>query len=292
MRRFLSVAVMCLAVACGGGDGGTTGPGPGGGVASVTLSPAQAQIDTLFALGLTVQLTATAKDASGSAVSGATITYATSPTGIISVTQAGVAMAVGNGSATVTASAGGFSDSRIIRVRQKLVTLDVNPATAAVPPGRVLSISAAPRDSRGNAIAGLNPVTFVSSAPTVVSVNGLGTATAANLGTATITATVTSPDGTRNGVSTITVTNQFTLAATVNLLDASFSPDITDILVGGRVTFTNASGVTHNVTFQTAPENSIPEFVSGSVQRLFPTAGSFGFLCTLHGGMTGTIVVH
>jgi plastocyanin len=29
-----------------------------------------------------------------------------------------------------------------------------------------------------------------------------------------------------------------------------------------------------------------------SISRTFNTAGSFGYTCTLHGGMNGTVVVH
>jgi plastocyanin len=35
----------------------------------------------------------------------------------------------------------------------------------------------------------------------------------------------------------------------------------------------------------------IPEFTSGEHSRLFNAAGSFGFHCTIHAGMNGTLTV-
>ncbi len=48
----------------------------------------------------------------------------------------------------------------------------------------------------------------------------------------------------------------------------------------------------HNVNFSTAgaPAN-IDNTSSGAVTRLFPNAGTFQYQCTLHSGMTGTVVV-
>jgi plastocyanin len=55
----------------------------------------------------------------------------------------------------------------------------------------------------------------------------------------------------------------------------------------------NISGATHNVTFNGAAPTggNIPDTRSGSVARTFPTAGTFGYQCTRHGGMTGQVVV-
>lgn len=74
---------------------------------------------------------------------------------------------------------------------------------------------------------------------------------------------------------------------------ASFAPTSVTIAVNGTVTWNNTSGITHNVTFNSAtgaPSN-IADHSSGQNQRTFGTAGTFGFQCTLHGGMTGSVVV-
>ncbi|HUR92547.1 MAG TPA: plastocyanin/azurin family copper-binding protein [Gemmatimonadaceae bacterium] len=82
-------------------------------------------------------------------------------------------------------------------------------------------------------------------------------------------------------------------ANTVILGASSFSPTSLTIQVGGTVTWNNTSATTHNVTFNTAagaPPN-IGDHSSGSSSRTFTTAGTFGYQCTLHGGMTASITV-
>ena len=58
----------------------------------------------LSALGETVQLTATVLDQNGQAMSGVSVTWASSDGGVASVGANGVVTAVQNGSATVTAT--------------------------------------------------------------------------------------------------------------------------------------------------------------------------------------------
>jgi plastocyanin len=72
----------------------------------------------------------------------------------------------------------------------------------------------------------------------------------------------------------------------------SFSPRSVDIAAGGRVTWTfNAE---HTVVFAasaTSPED-IPATSEGQVGRRFTAAGRFGYNCSIHPGMSGTVVVH
>lgn len=70
----------------------------------------------------------------------------------------------------------------------------------------------------------------------------------------------------------------------------TFSPTQVTISAGGSVTWSNSSGVPHNVTFASGP-SSIPDFSQGSQSRSFPSAGNFSFSCTNHAGMNGTVVV-
>lgn len=80
---------------------------------------------------------------------------------------------------------------------------------------------------------------------------------------------------------------------TINMTATTFSPSSVSIQSGGTVTWTNNSGVQHNVTFGTsgAPA-SIPTHASGSNSRTFASAGTFAFSCTLHPAtMTGSVIV-
>jgi hypothetical protein len=102
--------------ACGGGGDSPTGPTPPpppppATVASVTVSPATAALQ----VPATVQLSAAVRDQQGNLMSTA-VTWTTSSSAIASVSQAGLVTAVGAGSATITATAGGQSGSAAITV--------------------------------------------------------------------------------------------------------------------------------------------------------------------------------
>ena len=109
----LLVAFSTLSVlACGGDD--TTGPQTGNGtatVASVVVTPVNA---TLVSLGETVQLTASARDASGNTISGKTFTWSSSDQTIATVNSTGLVTAVANGAATITATTDGVSGTATI----------------------------------------------------------------------------------------------------------------------------------------------------------------------------------
>lgn len=73
----------------------------------------------------------------------------------------------------------------------------------------------------------------------------------------------------------------------------TFNPSTLTVAKGTTVTFT-FQATTHNVNFANvagAPTN-IPNTANSGVQRLFATAGTFGYDCSLHSGMTGTVIVN
>jgi plastocyanin len=73
----------------------------------------------------------------------------------------------------------------------------------------------------------------------------------------------------------------------------TFTPSTLTVARGTTVTFT-FQGTTHNVNFANvagAPAN-IAATANSGVQRVFSTAGTFGYDCSLHSGMSGTIVVN
>ncbi len=81
-------------------------------------------------------------------------------------------------------------------------------------------------------------------------------------------------------------------ATVVTAAGTSFSPSTVTITQGASVTWQFSS--THNVTFGTAKPTGgdVPNSNSGaSVTRTFPTAGTFNYDCTLHSGMSGSVIV-
>lgn len=72
-----------------------------------------------------------------------------------------------------------------------------------------------------------------------------------------------------------------------------FTPEQVTLRLGGTVTWTNETGLTHNVTFGAAdgaPQN-VANNASGSSQRTFAKAGTYTYTCTNHSGMSGSVVV-
>src|SRR2546427_7274512 len=81
-------------------------------VASVTVSPATASVT----VGATSQLTATAKDANGTALSGRVVTWATSNAAVATVSASGLVTGVAAGAATITATSEGQSGTSALTV--------------------------------------------------------------------------------------------------------------------------------------------------------------------------------
>lgn len=72
----------------------------------------------------------------------------------------------------------------------------------------------------------------------------------------------------------------------------AFAPTSVTVARGGSVTWSNATGFVHNVTFTgSAAASSIPDIASGSAERTFSTAGTWSYSCTNHAGMTGRVIV-
>lgn len=84
------------------------------------------------------------------------------------------------------------------------------------------------------------------------------------------------------------------LAVTVQATSgAVFQPATVGIRTGGTVTWAFGS-LGHNVTFDDvvgAPADIPGANVNTSASRTFPSAWSFGYHCTLHPGMSGTVLV-
>ncbi len=112
-RARSQVILASLLLAACGGDGGTTEPPMPGPVVSVAVSPSSPSITFLDE---TVQLSATARDANGTVVPDASVTWSSSDLSVATVSDAGLVTAVGGGSADITATAAGHSDVARISV--------------------------------------------------------------------------------------------------------------------------------------------------------------------------------
>ena len=85
-------------------------------------------------------------------------------------------------------------------------------------------------------------------------------------------------------------TNQ--LLASVQINSTAFSPNLVNLARGGTVVWLWADTTSfHDVTFND-PLLSSATKNSGSHTITFQSSGTFNYVCTVHAGMTGSIVVH
>src|SRR3989454_809800 len=154
-------------------------------VASVTVSPNSANLTT----GQTVQLTATARDASGNPLSGRVMTWSRSNTAVATVTGTGLVQGAGAGSATITATSEGQSGTATVTVTvAPVATVSVSPTSAYVQPGQTVQLTATTKDVNGNTLTG-RTVTWASNNTAAATVSSSGLVTGVATGTAVIIAT-------------------------------------------------------------------------------------------------------
>jgi plastocyanin len=73
------------------------------------------------------------------------------------------------------------------------------------------------------------------------------------------------------------------------IVDNDFNPSTVTVAVGGTVTWTNSGSAQHNVTGSTFASTNLNP--NTTYQRTFTQAGTVNYSCTLHAGMSGTVVV-
>lgn len=173
MRTASAVVLALVLAAC---SKSSTEPRPP--VASIEVT---ASTTTMASLGETSSLTATARDASGSTISGVSFTWTSSDAAVASVSN-GTATATGNGSASVSASADGVSGSVSLTVQQVATAAAVTPSDSVYKSAAQLMGSAV--DARGNPMSGAT--TWTSLSPGVVTVDGTGALTPVSTGVARI----------------------------------------------------------------------------------------------------------
>jgi len=165
------------------------------------------------------------------------------------------------------------------------VTLTAPKQTIAV--GEPVQLIAVARDVNGLTIPNAR-LTYASSAPTVATVNSSGRVLGVTQGSANITAStgVVSSQPLTFTVTTGSVAAVFTMQAN------TFTPAQATIRVGQSVLFDFPADM-HNVIFQqrTGKPADIPATSGQAITRTFGTAGTFPFDCTLHPGMSGTVIV-
>jgi alpha-tubulin suppressor-like RCC1 family protein len=204
VRSAAVAAIMALAVACGS-DSTTTDPGtkppPVVNVASVDVTPQTAEV----VVGHTATLNATPRDASGSALSGRSVSWTSSNANVASVDNNGTVTGVAAGNATITASSEGKSTNAAITVKADAPAVSVATVSIGAAPDTIeawdpTALHATTRDAKDSLLTG-RVIRWVTSNPAVATIDSVtGVLTGIDRGTVTITATSEGKIGTRSQV--------------------------------------------------------------------------------------------
>src|SRR5918992_4529620 len=80
--------------------------------------------------------------------------------------------------------------------------------------------------------------------------------------------------------------------AQVSMEGIAFNPSEVSVGVGDTVTWTNNESVAHDVTADSFSSGEPGGMMSGDTfEHTFEEAGTFDYVCTVHPGMEGTVVV-
>jgi hypothetical protein len=248
----------------------------GGVVGSTTLSITAPTISSIvvtpdgltLGIGIGQQYTATAIYSDGSTqdlVSG--VTWTSSALAVASISGSGLATTVGAGTTTITAQVGSVSDTAVLTVvAAHLISISVTPAPVSIAVGTDQQFSAVGSFDDGSTQL-LTAVTWSSSSSSVATINSAGLATGVGPGTATITAT----SGSVNGTAGLTVT-----AATVTFI--TITPANSNMPVSTTKQFTATAsfsdGSSEDVTASVLWGSSTPAVASINNQGLVSSVAS------------------
>lgn len=173
--------------------GGTTGTD----VVTVLAAVASVTIDhdgDTIIQGTSLQLTAVPHDGTGAALTGRTITYATSDASVLSVDNSGLVQAVGVGTATITATCEGQAATATITVEPTAVTVTISTtASGAMAIADTRTYTAAVRDGHGNLLS--HPVTWSVSDQSIATITQAGVLTPIRAGIVDVRATADAVTG-------------------------------------------------------------------------------------------------
>jgi alpha-tubulin suppressor-like RCC1 family protein len=158
-------------------------------VGNVRVEPIDAEAEP----GATQQFVAILSDLHGNSMSAA-VTWASSDEAVATVDRTGLATAIADGEAMITATSERISGSATLTVDRIVGSVEVQPLEAEAEPGATQQFIAVVRDRQGNVMSA--DVTWASSDEAVATVNQTGLATAVDDGFATITATSEGISGT------------------------------------------------------------------------------------------------
>jgi uncharacterized protein YjdB len=233
-----AIALCVAALGCGGsGGGGSTGPAP---IESISVSLTQSSI----LVGDQTSATATARDASGNALFGRTMSWSSTNSAVATVDATGVVNGIGAGTAGITATSEGRSGTATVTVDAvpvAAVTVSLGSSTLEV--GSTTQATATTTDKDGTVLNG-RTVSWSSDNTAVATVSSTGIVTAVQTGSAAISGT---SEG-KSGLATITVgvsTGYGSSAEKIRVVDigTTFTPTLSGSSAGTTTFVSRATSV-------------------------------------------------
>lgn len=154
-------------------------------VATVLVTPATVNLSS----GMTQQMTASARDAKGGAVTGRPVLWTSSNPAVVSIGASGVVTAVSPGSAVITATVEGVDATATVTVLRPVASVSFTSLQPSLFIGRTMQLSVSARDAQGVTLTG-RAVTWASSDLAIATISATGLVTAIAAGTVTVTANV------------------------------------------------------------------------------------------------------
>jgi uncharacterized protein YjdB len=286
----------------GGANGTATvtiAPDP---VASVTVAPPTSTITT----AQTQQLTATLKDAGGTVLTGRTVTWTSSNTGVATISNTGLVQPVGavndTGTVTFTATSGSVNGTATVDITNPPVTsVGVNPSSAtifATSPSNQIQLGATTTP------AGI-AVTWSNGGSAIANVDGNGLVTAAGTAAGPVTITATSTNSPASGSSAITVighvqtvnvnagTTTLSLSGTNSTTASAQLLDTfgTDVSSQREVTWTSSDGSTVTINGSSGPIVANPATTVITLQAVSTNSASVTITATTDDGAQGSVTI-
>jgi uncharacterized protein YjdB len=253
--------------------------------ASIAVAPPSVTVTA----GQTSQLTATVKDANGSVISGAPVTWTVDKPSVAIVGSTGLVSGQAAGTATVTATSGSVHvDVPVTVTLPPPNAVVVSPGTVALLVSQRQQLTGTVTDASGNTIPG-QTITWESSNSAVAAVGTTGLVIAVAPGTATITAT----SGSVHGTADVTV-------SPVPVRRVTLTPDALSFTEGDQgtqlaVALLDSAGGTLSQTGRTinwSSSNSAVASVNGTGFVTPGTAGQAVITAALAGtGLSATATV-
>ncbi len=249
-------------------------------VSSIALTPANPSLSA----GSTQQITATATYADGSTADVTSqVTFTSSQPAVAMVSSSGLLTGVSSGATTITATLGTTTATSQVTVNPMVATLisiSVMPSTGSLVKGGTQQFTVTGTYSDGSTRDLTSTASYASSNPSVLSIDGMGLATATGVGTAQITVF-------DNGQ---TFTTQPVTVAPATLSSVVVTPTSTRLAAGtskqltATATYSDGStqNVTGSVTWSSAAQQTATVSSSGVVTGLVP--GQVSISATLPNG--------